>query len=219
VEASRGAVRRSAGVTPPQARGKQANGGFLGWVSRQQWILSVGVILIVWQLAAAHYDAEIILPYPAATLKALAAALVDPETLINLGITLGRVLTGFAYALIIGVPLGMAMGASKKVRRVVSPIVDSVRQVPIMAWVPLTIVWFGLGDGPTLFLITMVGVFPILLSTIAGVDNISPDFFHAARSMGASKGSIIKNVVIPAAGPDILTGARLAMSAGWMSVI
>lgn len=212
------AVRRASEVTPSNDADKR-RGGVLGWITRQQWLLSLAFIMIVWQIVAMRYDAEIILPYPAATLRALAAAVVDPETLINLGITIGRVLTGFVYALLIGVPLGMAMGASRAVRRAVSPIVDSVRQVPIMAWVPLTIVWFGLGDGPTIFLITMVGLFPILLSTIAGVDNISADYFNAARSMGASKFSIIRNVVIPAAGPDILTGARLAMSAGWMSVI
>jgi NitT/TauT family transport system permease protein len=88
-----------------------------------------------------------------------------------------------------------------------------------MAWVPLTIVWFGLGDGPTVFLIAMVGLFPILLSTIAGVDSISKDYYNAARSMGASRSSVIRNVVIPAAMPDVLTGMRLALSAGWMSVI
>ncbi len=160
-----------------------------------------------------------ILPYPVATLKALAFAFVDAETLINLAITVRRVLIGFVWALGIGIPLGMAMGSSKTIRRLVGPIADSVRQVPIMAWVPLTIVWFGLGDGPTVFLIAMVGLFPVLLSTIAGVDSISKDYYNAARSMGANRSSVIRNVVIPAAMPDVLTGMRLALSAGWMSVI
>lgn len=189
------------------------------WVRRQQWVLSLSMLLLVWQLAAAHYDAEIILPYPWATLKALAAAFVDPDTLINVAITMRRVLLGFVWALGIGMPLGMAMGTSGTVRRLVAPLADSVRQVPIMAWVPLTIVWFGLGDGPTVFLIAVVGIFPILLATIAGVDGISKDFYHAARSMGASRASVIRNVVIPGAAPDVLTGMRLALSAGWMSVI
>jgi ABC-type nitrate/sulfonate/bicarbonate transport system permease component len=85
--------------------------------------------------------------------------------------------------------------------------------------VPLTIVWFGLGDGPTVFLIALVGTFPILLNTIGGVQSISKDYFHAARTMGAGSWSIFKDVMVPAALPDVLTGMRLAVSAGWMSVI
>lgn len=210
-------LREAEPLTAPPV--SAARGGVLGWLSRQQWLISIAAILIVWQFAAAHYDAEIILPYPVATLKALAFAFVDAETLINLAITVRRVLIGFVWALGIGIPLGMAMGSSKTIRRLVGPIADSVRQVPIMAWVPLTIVWFGLGDGPTVFLIAMVGLFPVLLSTIAGVDSISKDYYNAARSMGANRSSVIRNVVIPAAMPDVLTGMRLALSAGWMSVI
>ena len=88
-----------------------------------------------------------------------------------------------------------------------------------MAWVPLTIVWFGIGDGPTIFLIAFAGVFPIILNTIQGIRSISKDYYNAARSMGASPFSIFINVMLPAALPDILTGARLAISTGWMSVI
>lgn len=210
------AIRESGPLTAPMA---SSNGGVLGWLSKQQWLISVAAILIVWQAAAMHYDTKIILPYPVATLKALALAFVDADTLLNLAITVRRVLFGFVWALGIGIPLGMAMGSSKTVRRLIGPVADSVRQVPIMAWVPLTIVWFGLGDGPTVFLIAMVGFFPILLSTVAGVDNISRDYYNAARSMGASRASIVRNVVVPAAAPDVMTGMRLALSAGWMSVI
>ncbi len=85
--------------------------------------------------------------------------------------------------------------------------------------VPLTIVWFGIGDGPTIFLITFSGIFPVILNTIAGVKNISKDYYNAARSMGAGPWSIFSNIILPASIPDILTGARIAISGGWMSVI
>ena len=137
----------------------------------------------------------------------------------NLGITMRRVITGSVYAFVIGFPLGMIMGYSPRLLQWMSPFINSLRQVPIMAWVPLAIVWFGIGDGPTLFLIAFSGVFTIILNTIAGVQDISKDFYNAARSMGAGTLSIIKDIVIPGSLPGVLTGLRLAIGLGWMSVI
>ena len=137
----------------------------------------------------------------------------------NLGITMRRVLTGALYAFIIGLPLGMIMGYSPKILRALSPFMNSLRQVPIMAWVPLAIVWFGIGDGPTIFLIAFSGVFTIILNTISGVQDISKDFYNAARSMGANTLNIIKDIVLPGSLPGVMTGVRLAIGLGWMSVI
>ena len=98
-------------------------------------------------------------------------------------------------------------------------IIDSIRQIPVMAWVPLTIIWLGIGDGPTIFMIAISGVFPIILNTIDGVKSISKDYYDAAKSMGASKLSIFINIVVPASLPSVLTGPRIAIGTGWMSVI
>jgi len=111
------------------------------------------------------------------------------------------------------------MGYSPRLLRIISPFMNSMRQVPIMSWVPLTIVWFGIGDGPTIFLIAFSGIFTIILNTIAGVQDISKDFYNAARSMGANTFDIIKDIVLPGALPGVLTGVRLAIGLGWMSVI
>ena len=100
-----------------------------------------------------------------------------------------------------------------------APFINSLRQIPIMAWVPLSIVWFGLGDGPTIFMIAFSGIFTIILNTIAGVQDISKDFYNAARSMGANTLDIIKDIVVPGALPGVITGIRLAIGMGWMSVI
>ena len=118
-----------------------------------------------------------------------------------------------------GFPLGMLMGYSPKLLRAISPFMNSLRQVPIMAWVPLAIVWFGIGDGPTIFLIAFSGIFTIILNTIAGVQDISRDFYNAARSMGAKTLGVIKDVVLPGSLPGVMTGLRLAIGMGWMSVI
>ena len=111
------------------------------------------------------------------------------------------------------------MGYSPRLLKWMAPFINSLRQVPIMAWVPLSIVWFGIGDGPTIFLIAFSGIFTIILNTIQAVQDISRDFYNAARSMGAGTLSLIKDIVIPGSLPGVLTGLRLAIGLGWMSVI
>jgi ABC-type nitrate/sulfonate/bicarbonate transport system permease component len=182
-------------------------------------LITLAVVVGVWQFISDQYRSDLLLPPPWKTAKAFVFAVTNVDTLKNLLLTLRRVATGFGLALSIGMTFGFLMGYSKTVMQLVDPVMGGLRQVPVMAWVPLTIVWFGLGDGPTVFLIAMVGTFPILLNTIAGVQSISKDYFHAARTMGAGSWSIFKDVMVPAALPDVLTGMRLAVSAGWMSVI
>ncbi|MDR1773401.1 MAG: ABC transporter permease [Clostridioides sp.] len=182
-------------------------------------IIVIIAIIALWQVTAIRLGSPLLLPEPLEVFKGLVICVTDIEILKNLGITLQRVLKGFGFAFLIGIPIGILMGFSRKFEKAVSPIIDSIRQVPIMAWVPLTIVWFGIGDGPTIFLIGFSGVFPIILNTMQGVRAISKDYYNAARSMGASPISIFFNVMLPSALPDILTGSRLAISTGWMSVI
>jgi len=182
-------------------------------------IVTFAVFVMIWQFAAASYKSDLLLPPPWTTGKAFLHAIGDVDTLKNLLLTLERVAVGFGIAFAIGTCLGFLMGYSKAAMQLIDPVFGMLRQIPIMAWVPLTIIWFGLGDGPTIFMIAMVGVFPILLNTIAGVQAISRDYFNAARTMGAGPWSLFKDVMLPAAMPDVLTGMRLAVGAGWMSVI
>lgn len=182
-------------------------------------LITIAVVLGIWQLAANHYHSEFLMPSPWKTIVTFTSIVHDPEVIKNLAITMKRVLTGFLIALVIGVPLGFLMGYSRTALQLFDPLIDSLRQVPIMAWVPLTIVWFGLGDGPTIFLIAFSGIFPIVINTVAGVQNISKDYYNAARSMGAGSWSIFVNIIVPASLPDILIGSRVAVGLGWMSVI
>ncbi|HBC92398.1 MAG TPA: ABC transporter permease [Pelotomaculum sp.] len=182
-------------------------------------LITVAAVFGIWQLAANHYQSEFMMPSPLKTMITFTAVVHDADVIKNLLLTLRRVLTGFAYALMIGIPLGFLMGYSKAAMQLFDPLIDSLRQIPIMAWVPLTIVWFGLGDGPTVFLIAFTGTFPIVMNTIAGVQNISRDYYNAARSMGAKPWSIFAHIIVPASMPDILIGSRVAIGLGWMSVI
>ena len=190
--------------------GKNYNVGFA---------ISLILICTAWYFAAHLVNSPFTFPYFEKVIYEFYYSITDMYVLKNVGITMRRVLTGSVYAFIIGFPIGMIMGYSPKMLQIMSPFINSLRQVPIMAWVPLAIVWFGIGDGPTIFLIAFSGIFTIILNTVAGVQDISKDFYNAARSMGAGTLSIIKDIVVPGSLPGVLTGIRLAIGMGWMSVI
>lgn len=181
--------------------------------------ISLLIICAAWYVGAHLVGNPFTFPYLEDVLYEVYYSVTDLYVLENIAITMRRVLTGSLYAFIIGFPLGMIMGYSPRCLQIMSPFINSLRQVPIMAWVPLAIVWFGIGDGPTIFLIAFSGIFTIILNTVAGVQDISKDFYNAARSMGANTLSVLKDVVIPGSLPGVLTGLRLAIGMGWMSVI
>ena len=182
-------------------------------------LISLIIICIAWYFGAHLVNSPFTFPYLEDVIAELFYSVTDLYVIRNVGITMRRVLTGSLYAFVIGFPIGMCMGYSPRMLQIMSPFINSFRQVPIMAWVPLSIVWFGIGDAPTIFMIAFSGVFTIILNTVAGVQDISKDFYHAARSMGANTLNIVKDVVIPGSLPGVLTGVRLAIGMGWMSVI
>lgn len=191
----------------------------LNKMPRFYWVASILIFGGIWKLLFIYVGDSLLLPDPLVAAQALFRSITDPVVLNNLTITMRRVVIGLSYAIMVALPLGYMMGYSKTCMRLLDPLVSSLRQIPIMAWVPLTITWFGLGDGPTIFLIGFSGVFPIIINTIAGVQAISNDYHNAARSMGAGTVSILVHVIFPGSLPDILTGVRIALSSGWMSVI
>ncbi|MCL2619328.1 MAG: ABC transporter permease [Defluviitaleaceae bacterium] len=179
----------------------------------------LAVAFVVWHFASLHIDQAIRLPNFVTTMQAFFTNWTNSWVMENLGITLWRVLRGVGYASLIGLPLGMFMGYSKTIRQAISPLMNSIRQIPIMAWVPMAILWFGLGEGPTLFIIFMSAVFPLMINTLSGVMNIDPNYISAAKSMGASTLKIFVTIILPGAFPSFLTGLRMAVGLGWMSVI
>ena len=177
------------------------------------------LLLIVWQVASTKVGIPLLLPTPKSTFTEFLANITSKQVMTNIGITMSRVVRGWLIAVLVGVPIGMAMGLSKIFKGILGGVVNSLRQIPMMAWVPLSIIWLGIGDGPTLFMIALNGVFQVIMNTSSGVSSIDRDYYNAAKSMGASKASTFVNVVVPASMPHILVGARLAIGAGWMSVI
>lgn len=186
---------------------------------RRYTILSLVIVSVAWYFAAKAINRSLILPDFIETMQSFAGAWTDPEVIHNLSVTLTRVFTGLAYATAIGLPLGLLMGYFPTLLGALSPYIDSIRQIPIMAWVPLSIIWFGLGDGPTIFMITLSAVFPLLINTIQGVRAIDPNYRFAAQSMGAGTTKVLRDVIIPGSFPSFLTGFRTAIGTAWSSVI
>jgi NitT/TauT family transport system permease protein len=182
-------------------------------------VIGLSVVCVIWFFAARSINRSLVLPDFIDTMSALITGLTDRKVMSSLFLTLERVFIGFGYAVALGLPFGLLMGYSLTVRDSLAPLINSVRQVPIMAWVPLSIIWFGLGDGPAVFLITMSAVFPLLINTMSGVMTIDNNYKFAAESLGAKTFRIFVDVIIPGAMPHFLTGCRLALGYAWMSVI
>lgn len=183
------------------------------------FVIALLVLATIWYFAAHWVDETFTFPYLESVLGELFTALTDLHVIRSFGITMRRVLIGVCYATLFGFPLGMLMGYSRLVMQTIAPFINSLRQIPTTSWVPLAIIWFGLGDGPTIFVITFNAIFTIILNTVAGVQSIQSDFYNAARSMGANTLDLVKDVVLPGSLSGLITGIRIALGHAWMSVV
>ena len=133
--------------------------------------------------------------------------------------SLYRVFTSFFLAVVTAVPIGIAMGMNRLARGVFDPPIEFYRPIPPLAYLPLTIIWFGIGDFAKIFLIYLACFAPLAINARAGVKSVSVEQIHAAYSMGASRRQVIWQVVIKAALPEILTGMRVAIAFGWTTLV
>ncbi|ALK98883.1 sulfonate ABC transporter permease [Massilia sp. WF1] len=133
--------------------------------------------------------------------------------------SLYRVVVGFAVGAVLALPLGLAMGASRVVYAWMNPLVQLLRPIPPIAYIPLSILWFGLGNPPAIFLIAIGAFFPVLMNTIAGVRQVDAIYLRAARNLGAGGATMFLRVILPAAVPYILTGMRIGVGTAFIVVI
>ncbi|HXX53997.1 MAG TPA: ABC transporter permease [Thermodesulfovibrionales bacterium] len=133
--------------------------------------------------------------------------------------SLKRVLGGVGVAIVTALPLGIAMGYWSRAREYLNPFVEMVRPVPPLAWVPIAILWFGIGDRSSSFVIFLGAFFPVLLNTIAGVLSINRRLIESSIILGASKKALFGKVLLPGAMPSIITGVRIALGIGWMTLV
>jgi len=183
------------------------------------------LVLAVWQLVClAGLVSPAMLPAPWPVGRAfgdLCLIGMPPGRLLPLHAwhSLGRVLTGVGLAVVLGAPVGLALGASARLRTMVMPLVDFLRPIPPLAWIPLAILWFGLGLASAAYLIFLGAFFPVVLATCSGVRGVDPLWVDAVRMLGASRPAIWRKVLLPGAMPSLLTGVRVGLGIGWMTLV
>ena len=130
-----------------------------------------------------------------------------------------RVLAGFTLAGLLGVALGMGIGWSRTIEKLIEPILQMLRPIPPVSWIPLAIIWFGIADRPAIFLVFLGAFFPVLLSTIHGVRNCDRNLLRAGSMTGGKPGMLLRHIVFPAALPSIFSGLRIAVGSAWMLTV
>lgn len=177
------------------------------------------VVLAAWWLLSIWNGNPIQLPPPIAVFSALADVAADGELLENAMISTGRLLLSLVIAVVVAVPLGFWLGMSRRAAAYIDPLVELLRPISGIAWIPLGLFIFGVGDTLPIFIMTYVAFFPLLLNTIDGVRGASRRLVQAAETMGVGRATIVRRVIMPAALPSIVVGFRLAFAGAWAAIV
>jgi len=184
------------------------------------------VVGVIWSYIHTHVAAEI--PSPAETWEKAKAVLADPfsENGPNdMGIgwqvlySLGRVLSGFALAAIVGIPLGFVMGMSVNFQQAVQPLIQILRPVSPLAWLPIGLLLFKAVNPSAIFVIFITSIWPMIMNTAAGVKAIPKDYMNVAAVLRLGKFEITRKILLPATLPHVITGMRLSLSIAWMVIV
>jgi NitT/TauT family transport system permease protein len=156
---------------------------------------------------------------PLPTFHALVDLLAGRDIWLHISVSLQRVGVGLACAVLFGVPLGIVIGMSKPFARASGPLFQLLRMVSPLSWMPLAVMVLGVGDAPVYFLLGFAAVWPIMLSTVAGVMQLDPNWMLLARSLSATKWEVVWRLVLPGITAQILTGVRLAIGIIWIVLV
>lgn len=183
------------------------------------------VLLLVWFIATTGLGLVSAgrFPAPAEVEGALAQAFgrgyPDATLFVHILHSLRLVAMGFAVSIALGVPVGMLMGWNRTAEAVINPVFLLLRPIPPLAWIPLAILWLGLGDEAKIMVIFLAAFPPAVISTHAGIRAISPAMIEAAQMLGTPRGRFVFEVLAPAAAPMIFTGLRLSLQASWTTLV
>jgi NitT/TauT family transport system permease protein len=192
------------------------------FLSLSFWRGIAGLVLLVliWELfARSGLFTQALTPPVTRIASTVWRTLLDGSILTNAGYTLARVLAGLLLACLVGIPVGILMGRFRPVERFFLPLVSVLMPIPSLAWVPLFILWFGIGEVTTLLVVGYAATFPIIYNVWTGVRAVNPLWVRSALAMGANQKQLFRSVVLPGASPYVFTGIRLAFGRGWIAVI
>lgn len=180
---------------------------------------SLAIVLIAWWALALWNGNPIQLPTPLAVYGALKDLAIDGELFDNMLVSGTRLAISLGIAALLALPLGFLMGLVPRVNAYVDPLIEILRPISGIAWIPLGLFIFGVGDTLPIFIMTYVAFFPLLLNTIAGVARVDRKLIKAAETMGLSASAIVRRVIMPASLPSIIVGLRLAFAGAWTAIV
>ena len=183
-------------------------------------LLSIGVFLAIYEaVARSGWFAAALVPTLEVSSRTLWAMLGDGSMAGHAGNTLYRVFSGLALACAFGLVLGFLMARYRPVERFFLPLVSALMPIPSLAWAPVFILWFGLGNTATILVVFYAATFPMVINTWSGARAVNPIWLRAAGAMGAGGTAMFWKVVVPGASPFIITGLRLAFQRAWIAVV
>jgi len=183
------------------------------------YLRTMAVFLLAWYFAAEAVPNKLLLPSPFAVAEALRDSWLDGELTANAGVSLLRLLVSVTAAALLAFPIGLAMGRSRVISDLLEWPVELLRPIAGIAWIPLALFIFGIGQRLPIFIMFYTAFFPLLIGTAAGARTVDQRLIAAARTMGLSPGVIMRRVVVPAALPSMLVSLRLAVAASWTAVV
>ncbi|AXV33654.1 taurine transporter subunit [Aeromonas hydrophila] len=188
-------------------------------------LLTLCALLALWWLVARlGLISPLFLPPPAQVLQQF-TTLAGPQGFMDatlwqhLAASLQRILIALAAATLCGVTVGLAMGLSPTLRGMLDPLIELYRPVPPLAYLPLMVIWFGIGETSKVLLIYLAIFAPVAMATLAGVQGAKQVRLRAARALGANRWQVLWYVIVPGALPDILTGLRIGLGVGWSTLV
>ncbi len=183
-------------------------------------IISFSVLLLIWELVTRFSGwSQQVFPSPLMVLISFQELIVNGELLKHAVASLFRVSIGFFLAVILGIPLGIILGRIKIVHLLLNALIQFLRPISPLAWIPLAMLWFGIGDVPAIFLIFLSSFFPMVVSTSVAVEAIKPTFFQVAANFNLSRYEILTKIVIPAITPQVITALRISITIAWLVVV
>jgi len=187
------------------------------------WMVSIAILLGIWYIGT-RYKLEFYIrftnvPTPAEVLQKVVEVNQSGKFMLNIGISVRRILIGFSIAVVLGSLLGLLIGRYRVMRDLLFPICEVLRPIPAIAWVPMAIMLWPTNEVSIVFITFLGSFFPILINTIHGVHSIDPVLIRAARSLGANEFRLFSNVILPGAMPHIFTGFSVGMGVAWVSLI
>jgi NitT/TauT family transport system permease protein len=181
-------------------------------------VLLLALLIGLWWLVVVQ-TASVIFPTPWQVVTGTLELVADGTLWGHIGSSLMRVGAGFLMAAILAVPLGLWMGRVDAAYTTLNPVFQILRPISPIAWIPLAILWFGVGNASPIFLIFIAAVFPMIVQTAAGVHTIEQRYLRAAENFGAPKTKLLRQVIFPAVLPDLIVGMRISLGVAWLVVV